>query len=347
MGLLSGPQAADGVPLAGTALAYTQVEVAVRRPDVIARKVMDPYDLGAWAAVVGVAEALNERLTALSTPRPPFAGLDLARPLVMGIVNVTPDSFSDGGEFAGTDAAIAHGRALLAAGADILDIGGESTRPGAAPVSPAEEAARVVPVIRALAGDGAVISIDTRHALVMAAALDAGAAIVNDITALEGDPDSLALVAARGCPVVLMHMRGDDPRTMQDAPSYADAALDVMDYLLARVAACVAGGIPRDRIAVDPGIGFGKTVEHNLDILRHAALYHGTGCALLVGLSRKRFIAALSRGEAPKDRLAGSLAAGLACFDRGTHILRVHDVAETVQARALWLGLHGRQAPHI
>ncbi|TWB73534.1 dihydropteroate synthase [Nitrospirillum amazonense] len=340
VGLLSGLHAPDGHPLAGTALSFTQVEVAVRRPDAVARKVMEPRDLVAWAATAGVGEAVGRRLAALSAPRPAFAGLDLSRPLVMGIVNVTPDSFSDGGDFAAADAAIAHGQALMAAGADILDIGGESTRPGAAPVSPEEEAARVVPVIRALAAAGAVISVDTRHAPVMAAALDAGARIINDISALEGDPDSLALVAARGCPVVLMHMQGD-PRTMQLEPRYADAALDVMDYLLARVEACVAAGIPRARIAVDPGIGFGKTVEHNLDILRHTALYHGTGCALLVGLSRKRFLAALSRGEAPKDRVAGSLAAGLACLDRGAHILRVHDVAETVQARALWQALNG------
>ncbi|MBB6249947.1 dihydropteroate synthase [Nitrospirillum iridis] len=341
VGLVSGAHAAAGRPLAGTALAYTGVEVAVRRGGQVSRRVLGLADLAAWADGAGLTAEIGQRLAALSSPRPPFAGLDMGRPLVMGIVNVTPDSFSDGGDFAATDAAVAHGRALLAAGADILDIGGESTRPGAAPVSPVEEAARVVPVIRALVAEGAaVVSVDTRHAAVMAAALDAGAHIVNDVSALEGDPDSLALVAARGCPVILMHMRGD-PRTMQVEPWYEDAALDVMDYLLARVEACVAAGIPRGRIAVDPGIGFGKSVAHNLDILRHTALYHGTGCALLVGLSRKRFLAALSRGEAPKDRVAGSLAAGLACLDRGTHILRVHDVAETVQARALWQALHG------
>ncbi|WP_044564662.1 dihydropteroate synthase [Azospirillum sp. B4] len=337
--LLSGSDAGAGNPLAGTALAFTRVEVAVRQTGRVERAILDLPKLAGWATGVGLAAEVDRRVASLSAPRPAFAGLDLSRPLVMGIVNVTPDSFSDGGDFAAAAAAVAHGLALMEAGADILDIGGESTRPGAASVSPSEEEARVVPVIRALAAAGAVISVDTRHAAVMAAALDAGARIVNDISALEGDPDSLALVAARGCPVVLMHMQGD-PRTMQLEPRYADAALDVMDYLLARVATCVAAGIPRERIAIDPGIGFGKTVAHNLDILRHTALYHGTGCALLVGLSRKRFLAALSRGEAPKDRVAGSLAAGLACLDRGAHILRVHDVAETVQARALWQALH-------
>jgi len=256
----------------------------------------------------------------------------------MGIVNVTPDSFSDGGDFFDAAAAIAHGRALMTAGADILDIGGESTRPGADPLSPEEEAARVVPVIRALAGEGAVISIDTRHAAVMRAGLEAGARIVNDVTALTGDPDSLSVVAAAGCPVVLMHMQGD-PRTMQRNPTYRDAALDVYDYLAARIAACEAAGIPRGRIAADPGIGFGKTVDHNLHILRQISLFHGLGCPLLIGASRKRFIAALSRDEAPKDRLGGSLAVGLHAFSQGVQILRVHDVAQTYQARALWSAL--------
>lgn len=268
----------------------------------------------------------------------PLPGLPADRPLIMGIVNVTPDSFSDGGDFAAPDRAVAHGRALLAAGADILDIGGESTRPGAEPVSVEEEIARVAPVIRALAGQGAVVSIDTRHAAVMRAALDEGAAILNDVTALTGDPGSLALAAESGAPVVLMHMLGD-PRTMQADPRYDDVVRDVYDFLARRIAACEAAGIPRGRLIVDPGIGFGKSVAHNVELLRRLDVFHGLGCPILVGVSRKRFIGSISRNEPPKERIAGSLAAGLAALDRGARILRVHDAAETAQALAIWMML--------
>ncbi|MCH8834947.1 MAG: dihydropteroate synthase, partial [Proteobacteria bacterium] len=190
---------------------------------------------------------------------------------------------------------------------------------------------------------GFVVSVDTRHARVMEAALDAGAAIINDITALTGDPGSMAVAAARGAPVILVHMQGE-PRTMQDEPRYEDAALDVYDYLAGRVAACEAAGVERTRIAVDPGIGFGKTVDHNVRILNRLALYHGLGCALVLGVSRKSFIARLSRGEAPKQRLAGSLAAALAAVAQGAHILRVHDVAETRQALSAWSAIHAAGA---
>ena len=272
-------------------------------------------------------------------PKPAtFAGLSLARALVMGVVNVTPDSFSDGGLTLDPEAAIARGRALLAAGAEIIDIGGESTRPGAAAIDPAEEAARVVPVVRMLAQAGAVVSVDTRNAKTMAAALDAGARIVNDVTALTGDPAALALVAARKADVVLMHMKGD-PRTMQDDPRYADVAGEVRDYLAGRVAACVQAGIPRDRIAVDPGIGFGKTAAHNVELLAGLDRLAALGCAVVLGVSRKSFIGKLSRGEDAKNRLAGSLAAALAGVARGAHILRVHDVAETRQALTVWAAI--------
>ena len=282
--------------------------------------------------------AMSAAASPFTAPLASWAGFDLSRPLVMGIVNVTPDSFSDGGDHADAQAAIAHGRALMAAGADILDIGGESTRPGAAPVPPAEEAARVVPVIRALAAAGAVISIDTRHALVMRAALEAGAHIINDVTGLTGDPDSLAVAASAQVPLVLMHMQGD-PRTMQDDPRYDDVTMDVYRHLAALVARAEAACIPRRLIALDPGIGFGKGVGHNIDLLADTALFHGLGCPLLIGVSRKRFIAALSQGEPPKDRVAGSLAAGLYTLGQGAHIVRVHDVAATVQARAVWMAL--------
>jgi dihydropteroate synthase len=301
----------------------------------IDRSVVPVHGLADWASDRGLSAPVEAALAALTTPRAAFAGLSLVRPLIMGIVNVTPDSFSDGGEAFAADDAVARGRALRAAGADILDIGGESTRPGSDEVDPTVEGRRVVPVIRALAADGATISVDTRHASVMAAALAAGARIVNDVTALRGDPASLDLVARAGCPVVLMHMRGE-PKTMQDAPVYDDVVLDVHDRLAEDVARCGAAGIPRDRIALDPGIGFGKTVEHNLALIRHAAAFHDLGCALLYGVSRKRFVGTLDGGAPVKARLAGSLAAGLAAFDRGVHILRVHDVAETRQARAVW-----------
>ncbi|NBB84590.1 MAG: dihydropteroate synthase, partial [Alphaproteobacteria bacterium] len=279
-----------------------------------------------------------DRLDALTRARPPFAGLTLDRPRIMAVINVTPDSFSDGGDFQDAGAAIAHGRAMLEAGADILDIGGESTRPGADPVPPDEEIRRVEPVIRTLAAEGATVSIDTRHAAVMAAALDAGAAIVNDVTALTGDPDSRPLIAARRPPTVLMHMQGE-PQTMQAAPAYADVVLDVFDHLEAQLTAARAAGLPPDRIVVDPGIGFGKAVDHNLALLREAALFQGLGCGVLIGVSRKSFIGRLSRGEPAKQRVPGSLAAGIAALDGGAQILRVHDVAETAQAVAVWRGL--------
>ncbi len=259
---------------------------------------------------------------------------------IMGIVNVTPDSFSDGGQHADPDAAIAHGLALARAGADLLDVGGESTRPGAPPVDPQEEIRRVVPVIRGLAERGLLLSVDTRHAVVMEAALAAGARIINDVTALEGDPASVAVAARSGAPVILMHMRGPDPRTMQNDPSYGDVVTEVYRYLGNRVAVLEAAGIAKARLCVDPGIGFGKTPSHNLALLRHLQLLHGLGCAVLLGASRKRFISAVSADEPPQDRLGGSITAAITAFAAGVQIVRVHDVAETAQARAVWFATH-------
>ena len=253
----------------------------------------------------------------------------------MGVVNVTPDSFSDGGETPDAEAAIARGRAMIAAGADIIDVGGESTRPGAAPLDPAEEQSRIVPVIRALAADGAVVSADTRHAAVMAAAVAAGARIVNDVSALSAEPGSLAQAAQCGAHVILMHMKGD-PRTMQDDPRYDDVVAEVAAYLAERIEACVRAGIPRAKIAVDPGIGFGKTVTHNVALIANLGRLKELGCPVVLGVSRKSFIGKLSRNEPPQERLAGSLAAALAGIARGADIIRVHDVAETRQALAVW-----------
>ena len=286
--------------------------------------------------------AVPERaLARLTAPRPAICGLTLDRPRIMGILNVTPDSFSDGGRHAGRDAALARAQALLAAGADILDVGGESTRPGSDAVPEDEELARVLPVIAGLrdAGVTAPISIDTRKAAVAEAALAAGADLWNDVSALGHDPDSLARAAASGRPVCLMHAQGD-PKTMQAAPAYGDVLLEVADYLEARVAAAEAAGIPRGRILVDPGIGFGKTVAHNLALIRGLALLHGTGCAILFGASRKRFIGALGEAPDPLERLPGSLAVALEALRQGAQVLRVHDVAETRQALALWSALN-------
>jgi dihydropteroate synthase len=269
-----------------------------------------------------------------------FAGFALTRPLLMGIVNVTPDSFSDGGDFARIEDAIAHGQRLIDDGADIVDVGGESTRPGSQPTPVDAELARVLPVVAALAEAGAVVSIDTRRAAVMRAAIAAGARIVNDVTALTADPEALPAIAGTDAAVVLMHMRGE-PATMQQEPHYDDAPAEIAAYLQARVAACRAAGIADDRIAIDPGIGFGKTVEHNLQLLANLDRFAGTGVAVLVGLSRKGFIGRLSRGEPPKAREPGSLAGALAAVDGGADILRVHDVAATRQALAVWQAIRG------
>jgi len=246
-----------------------------------------------------------------------------------------PRQLSDGGVNLDPQVAVAHALEMVEAGADIVDVGGESTRPGAAAMPPEEEIARTVPVVRALAERGIAVSIDTRHAPVMAAAMDAGARIINDVTALEGDRESLDVAARTGAALCLMHMRGE-PQTMQADPVYDCAPLDVYDYLAGRIAACEAAGIPRARIAGDPGIGFGKTAGHNAQLLATLALYHGLGCPVLLGASRKSFVAHLSKGEPPRQRLPGTLAAHLAGLDAGVQIVRVHDVPETAQAVAVW-----------
>ncbi len=273
-------------------------------------------------------------------PLPPFAGLDLDRPLIVGIVNVTPDSFYDGGKFIDPETAIAHGRMLAGAGAHILDIGGESARPGAATLGLDEELGRVMPVVAALVGEGHKVSIDTRKAAVMKEAIKAGAAIVNDITALGGDAGSMDAVAGSTACAILMHMRGD-PGTMQNGPRYKDAPSEIRDYLEGRIKACQAAGIGKERIAVDPGIGFGKSPEHNLQILNRLDEFLDLGCAVVLGVSRKSFIGAVSESPTPDDRLGGSLAAALAGVGRGAHILRVHDVAQTKQAIDVWAAIEG------
>jgi dihydropteroate synthase len=269
---------------------------------------------------------------------PAWAGFQLDHPLVMGILNVTPDSFSDGGRLPNLEAAVAAGRDMLAAGADILDIGGESTRPGASLVAPAEEIGRIVPVIRELSAAGAVVSADTRNAATMQAALAAGAKIINDVSGLKHDARSPGLLAEAGCPVVLMHMRGT-PMTMNCQAHYADVVEDVLAELAAIRDAALAAGIAAEAIALDPGFGFAKRGEQNLLLLRATARFLALGHPLLIGVSRKTFIGTFGQEPDAAKRLPGSLAAGLYALSQGAHILRVHDVAQTVQAVRLWQAL--------
>ena len=324
--------------LAGGPLAFSACEAIYRGDDgriartaVSAAEFMERSIAERWVSATEAWTLLDR----LSAPRLAFCGLTFERPRIMGVVNVTPDSFSDGGDRFDPDQAYAAGLAMAEAGADLVDVGGESTRPGAEPVPIEEEMRRVVPVVRALAQAGVTVSIDSRRAMVMRASLEAGAKLINDVTALGGDPLSLGTAAESGAPVVLMHMQGE-PQTMQENPQYEDVALEVHDWLAWRIAECEAAGIPRSRIAVDPGIGFGKTVAHNLQLLEQVALLHGLGCPIVLGASRKSFIGKLSRGEPAKERLPGSLAAVLAGLERGVQIVRVHDVPETVQAIGIW-----------
>ena len=295
-------------------------------------------------------EAIEERFDedmaaqwkALTSQRQPLQlgerTIRLDQPQVMGIVNATPDSFSDGGQFADAAAAAEAGAQRSAEGAAIIDIGGESTRPGARLVWEGDEIERVVPVIRQLAGGGAAVSVDTRKADVMTAAIEAGARMVNDVSALTYDGRSAGVIAVSGVPVVLMHHNGR-PETMQDDPRYADVLVEVYEWLEERIAAAEAAGIKRERILIDPGFGFGKKVGHNLELMNGLALFHSLGCPLVIGASRKRTVGALS-GEAPPDRrLGGSIAFALKAVEQGVQIVRVHDVPETAQALRIWRGM--------
>ncbi len=281
-----------------------------------------------------------ETLTRLTAARAPIAGLEMAAPQVMGILNVTPDSFSDGGDYAGP-AAVARALAMVRDGASIIDIGGESTRPGAAEVSPAQEIARTAPVIAAIRAESDVpISIDTRKSEVARAALAAGATLVNDVAAFRFDPALAEVVAGAGVPVCLMHSIAN-PQTMQAQARYDDVLLDVYDALAARIAVAEATGIARSQIIIDPGIGFGKTLDHNLALLRRLSLFHGLGCVVLLGASRKRFIGTIGQADAAKNRLGGSLAVALDGVRQGVQILRVHDTFATKQAIDLQAAVSG------
>lgn len=325
--------------LAGGAIAFTQVEVIEGAAGATTRRCLEYGDVAA-SDDTGVQAIL----TRISAPRPPQAGLDMAGTLIMGVVNVTPDSFSDGGLYDEAEVAIAHAAQLALDGADIVDIGGESTRPGSDAVDRDEELRRVLPVLEGLKGGSAVISIDTRRAEVMRAGLDAGAHIINDVSALTFDDAALATAAASEAPVILMHAQGD-PKTMQKNPVYDDVVLDIYNYLDARIAAAEGAGIARERIIVDPGIGFGKTFEHNLALLAEMSIFHGLGTPILLGVSRKSFIGKLGDEPDPQAREPGSIAAALSGVAQGVQIVRVHDVAATRQALAVWQAAITGRAP--
>ncbi|MBT3070537.1 dihydropteroate synthase [Rhodomicrobium sp. Az07] len=284
---------------------------------------------------------VQDLLARLVAPRADIAGVPMDGPRIMGILNVTPDSFSDGGEHIGADAALAHAADLVRQGSDFIDVGGESTRPGSDPVDAEEELRRVLPVLEGLAAWQTPVSVDTRRPEIMRAAAGARLDMINDVSALTFASDSLSTAADLGRPVVLMHAQGDT-KTMQDAPSYADVVTEVFDWLEARIEAAVAAGIDRARIAVDPGIGFGKTLAHNAALLRGIALFHGLGVPLLVGTSRKRTLQRIVAAERPADIDPASVAAALDAASRGVQIVRVHNVGATAQALAVWRWLNGR-----
>ncbi|MFZ9395099.1 MAG: dihydropteroate synthase [Erythrobacter sp.] len=346
--LAPGPQAVEGqaVRLAGGMVYAREFAVIVRRGGVVAERWiartsdMDRIFAGLPASL---AEEAQTQWRNLATAHAPLEcgerTVRLDQPQVMGILNVTPDSFSDGGEFLDRpEAGQAHAAAMLEAGAAIIDIGGESTRPGAPATWEGDEKERVMPAIEYCAAMGAAISVDTRRAGVLEAALAAGAHIANDVSAMRHDPRSLPLAAASGCPVVLMHAPGDG-EDLHSNGTYENVVFDVFDWLRERRDAALAAGIARNRIILDPGIGFGKSLGDNLALLNALPLFHALGQPLLLGASRKRMIGALSN-EAPADqRLGGSIALAVAGMNAGVQLLRVHDVAPTVQARNVWRGL--------
>jgi len=293
------------------------------------------------AEVISANEVPQEILNRLTSARSDLGTSGSARPQVMGILNTTPDSFSDGGQFGSRASVRAHALSLIQEGADIIDIGGESTRPGADEVALEEEISRTKPAILDVRQLSSVpLSIDTRKAPVAAAALDAGVDWINDVSALSFDSEMAPVAARSGAPLCLMHAPSD-PKTMQQNAQYEDVLLDVYDYLAARMDFALSQGVLRQNIIVDPGIGFGKTLEHNLALLRGLALFHGLGCPVLLGASRKRFIGTISGAGKAQDRMAGSVAVALAGAGQGAQILRVHDVRETVQALKVWAAVRG------
>jgi len=348
VGTILAPQRADGRALrAGGGLAWAcPCELIVRDGDaIVARRLIDTGNAAEAIATLDAALRADaeQQWSNLSRIHQPLTlgarTIRLDQPQVMAILNCTPDSLSHDPRFADDpEAAAAAGMQMLEAGAALIDIGGESTRPGATPVWEGDEIKRIVPVIERLARAGAAISVDTRKASVMEAALAAGAHMVNDVSALLHDPRSLDVVRAADCPVVLMHAAGQGPDPHAGS-GYAHVLFDVFDWLKARIEAVIAAGVARERILIDPGIGFGKSLADNLALINGIALFHALGQPVLLGASRKRMIGALSNAAPVEQRLAGSLALSLSGVERGVQMLRVHDVAETVQALHVWRGL--------
>ena len=316
---------ASALPLAGGWCWFDRIEVLSR---------------GKAAEIVPVTEAPQSVLHAIASPRGDIAGLSMAAPQVMGILNVTPDSFSDGGRYIDPERALTQAQTMIREGATIIDVGGESTRPGAAVVPVEEETARVAQVVEALAQAGVCVSIDTRKALVAAKTAELGAKILNDVSAMSYDPAMAEVAASTGLPICLMHAQGT-PETMQADPRYDDVVLDVYDYLVERIEVAISAGIKRSQIIVDPGIGFGKTQHHNLALLRRLSIFHSLGCPILLGASRKRFIGEISGAQDAAERMAGSVSVALDGIRQGVQIVRVHDTLQTRQAISLQTALFG------
>jgi dihydropteroate synthase len=345
--LVPGPQAVEGdaVRLGGSMAYAREFALVVREGGAVTSRVVGTRAVieAAIARLPALlAQAAARQWVNLAKVHAPLAlgsrTVRLDQPQVVGILNVTPDSFSDGGQHDAAEAGRAHAAAMLEAGAAIIDIGGESTRPGAAATFEDEEIRRVVPAIEYCAAMGAAISLDTRRAGVLAAGLAAGADMANDVSALRYDPRMIEIVAARGCPVILMHAPGAG-EDLHAGGQYRDVVSEVFDFLAAARDRAIAAGVDESRIILDPGIGFGKSLADNLALINALPLFHALGCPLMLGASRKRMIGALSREEEAGERLAGSIALALKGMEAGIHLLRVHDVAETVQARNVWRGL--------
>ena len=326
---------AKSISLRGGPYQFDKLELLIRTSEKIVALVTETDEAREWALADGCIEELDSIIFNLTSKGAKNIFENLSSPLLMGVVNATPDSFYDGGKHLDVESAISRALSLIAAGADIIDIGGESSKPGAIPVTAEEEIERVIPVMKEVVGFGVPVSVDTKKSAVMEAAIIAGASIVNDITALSGDPRSIDLLKETGIPVILMHMQGS-PVDMQNRPYYEFAPLDIFEYLRQRIMICLEAGISKSNLIVDPGIGFGKNLNHNVAILHRLSIFHGLGVPIAIGVSRKSLIAALSEDGPSEQRLPGSLAMAIWAYNQAVQILRVHDVAETKQALEIY-----------
>ncbi|MDG1707676.1 MAG: dihydropteroate synthase [Emcibacteraceae bacterium] len=340
LGIARGLTASDGrfLRICDTDLLCAALKIITREKNKISTEVVLIENLNDYLDAQSdiTRTSLEKTIKAITRKRPALdlkkdRQINFDKPIIQGVLNVTPDSFSDGGTFVSHDNAVKGVRDMIDAGAKIIDIGGESTKPGAKIVSIEEELKRVIPVIENISSLNTPISIDSRNAEVMREAIAAGADIINDVSALEHDPKSIDVVIETNAPVILMHAQGN-PETMQDNPNYNFAVLDIYDYLKTRIEHCLRAGVAKEKIIVDPGIGFGKTVQHNLSLLAHISVFHGLGVPILVGVSRKSFIGKVTGEEEAANRVYGSIAAAQHCVDHGIQIIRVHDVPETKQA---------------